>query len=221
MNALRPAAFHPDRLAPLLPVLFAALLFAGMAMQGKLLPVQPMRLEIPSGAGMSEGAAPQESLPPPSVALSLNPPPAVLPRDSVPDETAPAYSGPGVTMVAPDIEAPFAGAAASAGALPQGSGNLNIRSNRAHAVSALTLELMQTLQRVRANLRAAAKASRKPAALKAVRPAAKHAAAPVSPAAKTAPALSGLGGAAASRGVLGGPAPLAASLDGTAMRRKF
>ncbi len=222
---LRPAALARDRIAPLLPFLFAALLCAGLAMQAKLLPVKPMRLEFPSDAGILAGAAPEESVAPPSASVAA--PVAVLPRDSVPDETVPPYSTPSVAMVAPDIEAPSAGAAAGAVISPAtglpGSGNLLIRSNRPHAISTLTLNLMQTIQRIRSNVRSPGKAGRRPAALKAQQPAAKRAAA-LAPAAKAGLPASGLGGAAGSWGGLGGPAmaaSLAASINGTTMRRKF
>lgn len=228
MNAIRSAALHPNRLEQLLPFLFAALLFAGVAMQAKLLPVRPMRLEFPPSADTPPGAAPEESVAPPSATLSFDALPDVLPRDSVPDETVPPYSTPSVAMVAPDIEAPSAGAAAGAVISPatglRGSGNLLIRSNRPHAISALTLNLMQTIQRIRSNVRSTGKAGRRPAALKAQQPAAKRAAA-LAPAAKAGLPASGLGGAAGSWGGLGGPAPLAASLaasiNATTMRRKF
>jgi hypothetical protein len=216
MNAIRSPALAADRVAQLLPFLFTALLLAGLAMQAKLLPIKPMPMEFPSSAGILPGAAPQESVAPASATLSFDAPPAVLPRESVPDENSAIFPEPSVAMIAPNA----AGALLSPSLGLPGSGNLTIRSNRPHAVSALALNLLQTAQRVRATMRSRANAVRRPAAPKAQQTAAKRAA-PLAAAAKASLPVSGLGGAAGSWGGLGGPAPMAASINGTTMRRKY
>ncbi|HXY98931.1 MAG TPA: hypothetical protein VEI03_02955 [Stellaceae bacterium] len=222
MNRFRSVALQPDRLPQLLPFLFVALVLAGMAMQAKLLPVKPMRMEFPPSIDASPGAAPKDSVAPPIALPSFDAPSSVLPRESVPDDTLTASPEPSVAMLAPTIEAPFAGAVAGAIASPaglSGSGNLALRANRGQAVSVLTRNLLQTVERIRANMRPPAKAARRSTALKAQQAAAKH---PTPLAiARTSLPQSSLGGAAASWGGLGGPAPPASGLSGTTMRRKY
>jgi hypothetical protein len=220
MNLVRPAALGPDRLAALLPLLVGALVFAGLAMPGKLLPVKPLPIEIPAVADTAPGAAPQESVPPPLPALAFSRPSPVLPRDSVPDEAAPTYATPSVAMAPPGGEA-----AVPADHLPLatgGSGNLALRATHAHAVSSLALNLLQQVERIRASARAAAHASRKPAPLpKPGLHASVRRAPPLPAPAKAGPPVASLGGAAPPANGLGGPAAMAESLNGATMRRKF
>jgi hypothetical protein len=221
MQTIRAVMLHPDRLVPFLPLVFGALFIAAAALHVTLLPVKPLRLEIPSG--ITIGIAPQESTAPPAPAapVTVTPLTPVLPQESIAPEAAPTAASPSVAMAPPDIEGPAAGAAAGAASpllgLP-GSGNLHLRTTGTQAISTLVANLMETLRRLRA--RSAARPVHHPLALTPLPQSRRE-----PTLAKESPVPAGLGGPAARRGDLGGVPPLAQrfapAIDGASFKRKY
>lgn len=198
-----------------LPLVLAAVMLG--IMQARLLPVRYVPLDIPATLGFPAGAAPQESIAPPSPAAAATPP-VVLPGESQPPaevsaaELGSGAAAPGAERVLPQAE----GASAmwtdrlprTAGA-EEGAGNLNIHARQPTAISTLVASIVKSLSRIHPSAALSAKAlAERLAMLKPPpKPLARVTLLPTK-AQPPKPNLAGwaVGGAAPQRNTLGGPA---------------
>ena len=225
------AALTSERSLQLLPFAIAVALLG--AMQTRLLPVRPIRMEIPSSIGIPPGAAPQESIAPMTAARPVEPT-QVLPRESMPTASAPTNAEPSSATAALGAQRafPHAGTAEDAWVdrLPReigtegAAGNIKARAKQPTAVAALIAGILQSLKRIHPSAVLPAKALA--AKMAGVKTTQTHIRLVVPIRANTArPNLPGgeIGGAAPLRNVLGGPAPIAARyaerIDGTSVDR--
>jgi hypothetical protein len=208
----RRAAALADRAPQILPLILAAVLLA--IMQARLLPVRPVALNLPSTIDTPPGAAPEQSVAPPTP-LPATLVTQVLPAESEPPAAATPSTAPNSDATAERMPAGPGGAAWS-DRLPratpaEGAGNLNNRTKQQPtAITTLVTSIMKLLQRIHPG----------------TAPSAKELAARLTPlktppkriplitptrAFPPKPNLAGwaLGGATAPRGILGGPAQLA------------
>lgn len=223
-----------DRYRDLLPFVGAAVLFAAIAIQAKLMPVKPAAIGFPPVADetVTPGALPQYSVPPDLSAERETVQTVVLPTEAVPQGQETTGEPPSAAMAPPEIVAPFAAENAPplrarpapvAVGLPLGAGNLHIRTSRSLALSSLATNLMRQIEQLQAARRQSLE--KRPATLKPVRPTLLPAERAPKETGATGPAPVGLGGPASRTGVLGGPLPLAGKdapvIDGTTLRRRF
>lgn len=234
MRQIPALSLRIDRFGDILPFLAAALLFATIVMQAKILPFKQKAVEFPPAVDMvtTPGALPQYAV------LSDEPDErdrvqiGTLPTEAVPTEEAPASLPPSAVLAPSDLAGALGATAAAPGfaagfaspslAAPAGAGNLHIRTSRSLALSVLATNLMMQIRQLHP-VRPPLPAKRPPSpAIQ--RPAASRASVPAQPGAAR-PAASGLGGPAPPAGMLGGPASLASRyapvIDGTALRRRF
>jgi hypothetical protein len=222
-----PAALATDHAPHLLPLLFAAALIGGLAIQARLMPLRPILMEIPSTIGIAPGAAPQESLAP-------EPPisPAIVPSSVLPSESQPSDSSPSsgeISSAGPAFVTERQSEAWS-DRLPReiepdgASGNVKIRSRQPTSISLLVASIMQSLKRIHPlapprSLAAVGMRTRVSAAQN--RSTFRSTARANVP--KPSLAGWGVGGPAPQRAILGGPTPLAAryapSINGMTLRR--
>lgn len=217
-----PIAPAAGRELPLVPFAIVTIVIGGMALQSRLLPVRYVPLNLPSTAGMAPGAAPQESVPPPTVTVPIH----VLPSESVPAASSPTLGETSVATAAEGarLTVKWADRLPRAAAIGDdaGAGNfaLHPKPGQPSAITSLLANLMRSLKRLH------------PTALPLGKMLAAHNPKPVPnrPRIETAhvvvaanPHLQGwtLGGPTAPRNVLGGPAPLnarfAPSLNGATL----
>lgn len=217
-----PIAFASGRGLQLLPFAVVVVVVSGMAIQSRLLPVRYVPLDLPSTAGVTPGAAPQESLPPPTITEPIQ----VLPSESLPAVSSSTLSETGVATAAEGARSTEKWAdrlpRAATAEEEAGSGNLTLhpKQQRPSAITSLLANIMRSLKHLHPttppSIKALATHNPKPAPDRAkIEPPRAVAAAN--------PHLMGwtLGGPIAPRNVLGGPTPLAArfapSLNGATL----
>ena len=209
------AAIARDRSLQFLPLVLAAVVLG--IMQARLLPVRYVALDIPPTLGTPPGAAPEQSVAPPSPALATTPP-VVLPSESQPPAEAPSAElgsgtgAPGAQRVLPQAEgsaAVWTDRLPRAAGAEEGAGNLKIHARQPTAVSTLVASIMKSLSRIHpsAVLSAKALAARLAMLKPPPKPFARVALLPTG-AQPPKPNLTGwaVGGATPRRNILGGPA---------------
>jgi len=194
--------------AALPSLLFVAAVLAAVTLQVALWPRQPA-LFIPPTLGTPRGAAPQQSVAPPSAsAASISS--TVLPSESAPPQSLPSADQPSSAMAAKSEPSLWSDRLPRIGALEAGAGNIKSRLKQPTAITTMIAALLRSLKRV------------EPGALVHTKPVMGHPPKPATPQSHAAPASLNvsrpgwtLGGPAPRPTSLGGPTPLAARYGAT------